>query len=82
MGLRKVFSGELVSGLRYRSTGVIMYDFREAVPKQLSMEDLRNRDFEKNKKLLSTIEAINGRYAGKIVGIGTDAGVKGFSRLR
>jgi hypothetical protein len=48
--------------MEYRSTGVILSDFKEFVPKQMSLDDYNNTTFEKNKKLMHAIEAVNKFY--------------------
>ncbi|EKE29081.1 MAG: hypothetical protein ACD_2C00234G0008 [uncultured bacterium (gcode 4)] len=70
MKLREIFNSKVPFSLEYRSTGVIFSDFKEFVPKQLSLQDFDNVTFEKNKKLMHAIEAVNKFYWKKKVNIG------------
>ncbi|EKE28657.1 MAG: hypothetical protein ACD_3C00035G0007 [uncultured bacterium (gcode 4)] len=69
--LREVFNSKVPFSLEYRSTGVILSDFKEYIPKQLSLDDINNVTFEKNKKLMHAIEAVNKFYWKKAVNIWT-----------
>ena len=68
--LREIFRSQIPFDNLYRSSGVVMWDFKEFVPKQLSVYDIDNEAFEKNKKLFSAIENMNKKYWKKMVEVG------------
>lgn len=68
--LRHIFFNDIPFDNLYRSAWVFLNDFREIVPKQLSLMDFDNKNFEKNKKLIESMEFINRKFWNKIVNIG------------
>ena len=68
--LRTIFDNKIPFDKLYRSSWVIFDDFKEYVPKQLSVYDFDNRKFEKNKKLFAAIETMNKKFWKKAVNVG------------
>lgn len=68
--VRELFFSKVDFSLEYRTTWIFLSDFRQFKPKQLSMDDIENRDFEKNLKVNQAISDLNKKYSKKIVNFG------------
>lgn len=65
--LKKLFKDAYTPGIIYRTTGVLFSELASFTPKQLSVFDMPDKNYEKNKKISDVMMKIKERYGGNSI---------------